>query len=193
MEQGIFMLCSHLKPVNIFVLPPTWHTALPKAIAPSRSFAIVLFNLHVVAGIFLASSWKPGPGLPPPGRHLNLYPQEPNVRLLSLLLELFQSPGSLYLQHTHKGVYLISKPMSLLFCDKSLFKLYLSLLYVCCRCVSMCVCVCVKTLTHFHHFHQKSSKFLELMTDNSCDRILIRFSLLSLEFQKRLRKQKARQ
>ena len=62
-----------------------------------------------------------------------------------------------------------------------------------CVCVCVCVCACLKALTHFHHFHHKSSKFLELMTDNSCERILIRFSLLSLEFQKRLQKQKARQ
>ena len=135
-------LSSHVKTVNIFVLPPTWHKASHKAIAPSRRLAIVLFNLYLGAGVTLASSWKPGPSTPPPGRHLHLHPQEPNLWLLPLLWDLFQSLGGLWLLHVHRKCYFVSKSRSLYF---SLFKFYLSLLYVCYR---MCVCVCVKALIH---------------------------------------------
>ena len=65
-------------------------------------------------------------------------------------------------------------------------------------CVCVCVCVCVsvclsvcESLKPFHHFHQPSKSFLNWWQTRVVTGCLIRFSLLSVEFQQRPQKQKA--
>lgn len=146
-EQGVSWLGSYLKAVDIFV-PSPWHTASLKATAPSRRLTMVLFSLHVGVGS-LASRWKPIPGPPTPGRRFHIHPQEPNLCLLPMPPDLFQSPGGLWLQQIHRGVNLVLKLRS-----PYLFQV------LCYHYMSATRGVCVWALSHFTIFIRCLVSFL---------------------------------